>query len=177
MNATIAPTLHLVPRGRAGLACDDEGVSLGPVALVDAFRDADGWLRFRSRPAAEIDEALKLAYGARLGGLLARRRRSLSHIAELLSAGEGTRARMHAALMGFPVIDDEGMAKLSHLSQPAREVRSERPDITVTMRAAQARRTGLHQDEPDRRNRMRDRSRHRDWECDPRHRPLRERDS
>src|SRR5215472_1297220 len=177
MNATIAPTLRLVPRGRAGLACDDEGVSLGPVALVDAFRDADGWLRFRSRPAAEIDEALTLAYGARLGGLLARRRRSLSHIAELLTAGEGARARMHAVLMGFPDIDDEGMAKLSRLSEPVRDEPFERSDIMATMREAQGRRSGLHQDEQDRRCRMRDRFRYRDWEIDPRHRPLRERDS
>jgi hypothetical protein len=174
MNATSSPTFRLVPRGRAGLACDDEGVSLGPVTLVDAFRDADGWLRFRSRPAAEIDEALTLAYGARLGGLLARRRRSLSHIAELLTAGEGARARLHALLMGFPDIDDEGMAKLSRLHRPTRDDAAERSPITVVMCGAQARRSGLHQDEPNRRSRMRDRSRCRDRDSDPRHAPLRD---
>lgn len=173
MNALIAQTFRLAPRGRAGLACDDEGVALGPVSLVEGFRDEDGALRFRSRPAREVSEALKIAYGDAVGETLARRRRGLEHIAELLTDGEDARAKMHAVLLGFPDIDDEGMAKLRRLADARSDkVRNGYPECgggAVTMREANVRRSGLQQN---RRNLMRDRFRCRDG--DPRQSLLRD---
>lgn len=173
MNAPLFQTFRLVPRGRPGLACDDEGVALGPVGLVEAFRDEDGALRFRSRPAREVSETLKLAYGDAVGETLARRRRGLEHIAELLTDGEEARAKLHAVLLGFPAIDHEGMAKLRRLAEArSGELRKrflEHGDGVVTMREANARRSGLQQN---RRSLMRDRFRCRD--SDPRQSLLRD---
>lgn len=113
MNAPLARTFRLVPRGGAGLACDDDGVALGPVSLVEAWRDEGGKLRFRAKPLAEVGKAMRLAYGDAENETVARHHRGLSRIAELLAAGEGTRARIHAVQLGFGDIDDDGMAKLA----------------------------------------------------------------
>jgi Mannosyl-glycoprotein endo-beta-N-acetylglucosaminidase len=113
MNAPLSQTFRLAPRGGSGLACDDAGVALGPVNLVEAFRDAEGRLRFRTRPAADLAKALTLAYGADAEIMVARRHQGLARVAELLAAGEGARARIHAVLLRFPDVDDEGMAKLT----------------------------------------------------------------
>ena len=113
MNAPFARTFRLVPRGGAGLACDDDGVALGPVSLVEAFRDEAGKLRFRAQPLADLGKAMRLAYGDAESEAIARHHRGLSRIAELLAAGEGTRARIHAVQLGFPNIGEDGMAKLA----------------------------------------------------------------
>jgi hypothetical protein len=113
MNAPFFRTYRLIPRGGAGLACDDEGVALGPVGLVEAFRDDAGKLRFRTKPLTELGKAMRLAYGEAENEMIAHHHRGLSRIAELLAAGEGTRARIHAVQLGFPDIDDDGMAKLA----------------------------------------------------------------
>lgn len=113
MNAPFARTFRLVPRGGAGLACDDDGVALGPVSLVEAFRDEAGKLRFRAKPLAELGKAMRLAYGEAEGEAIARHHRGLSRIAELLAAGQSTRARIHAVQLGFPDVGDDGMAKLA----------------------------------------------------------------
>jgi hypothetical protein len=88
-------------------------VALGPVVLVEAFRDEAAKLRFRAKPLTELGKAMRLAYGEAEGEAIARHHRGLSRIAELLAAGEGTRARIHAVQLGFPDIDDDGMAKLT----------------------------------------------------------------
>src|ERR1700678_2377050 len=113
MNAPFARTFRSSPRGGAGLACDDDGVALGPVSLVEAFRDEAGKLRFRAKPLAELGKAVRLAYGEAGDDMIARHHRGLSRIAELLAAGEGTRARIHAVQLGFPDIGGDGMAKLA----------------------------------------------------------------
>lgn len=113
MNAPFARTFRLVPRGGAGLACDDDGVALGPVSLVEAWRDEAGKLRFRAKPLAELGKAMRLAYGEAEREAIARHHRGLSRIAELLEAGQSTRARIHAVQLGFPDIDDDGMTKLA----------------------------------------------------------------
>lgn len=113
MNAPFARTFRLVSRGGAGLACDDDGVALGPVSLVEAFRDERGKLRFRAKPLADLGKAMRLAYGDAEGEAIARHHKGLSRIAELLAAGESTRARIHAVQLGFPDIGDDGMEKLA----------------------------------------------------------------
>ena len=57
----------LVPRGGAGLACDDDGVALGPLPLVEAVGDASGRRLYHMRPIEEIAQAFRLAYGGRTG--------------------------------------------------------------------------------------------------------------
>jgi hypothetical protein len=50
MTIAFARACRLVPRGAAGLACDDDGVALGPVRLVETVADAAGCRRYRPRP-------------------------------------------------------------------------------------------------------------------------------
>ncbi len=64
MTIAFARAYRLVPRGAAGLACDDDGVALGPVQLVEAVTDASGRRSYRLRPAAAVTQALRLAYGS-----------------------------------------------------------------------------------------------------------------
>jgi len=117
MNAPFVRTFRLVPRGGAGLACDGDGVALGPVSLIEAWRDENGRLRFRTKTLAELGKAMRLAYGEMKSEVIARHHRGLSRIAELLAAGEGTRARIHAVQLGLSDIDDTGMAKLARAVQ------------------------------------------------------------
>ncbi len=113
MTIAFARAYRLVPRGGAGLACDDDGVALGPMRLVDSVTDASGRRRYRLRPAAEIAEALRFAYGA-APGEIERCRRGLADIAQLLTAGEPAQAGIHAVQLAFPEIAPAGMAKLAH---------------------------------------------------------------
>jgi Mannosyl-glycoprotein endo-beta-N-acetylglucosaminidase len=104
---------RLVPRGAAGLACDDDGVALGPVTLVEAASDPSGQRFYRLRPEAEVAQALRLAYGW-APDYIERCRRGLARVAQLLTAGEQAQACIHAVQLAFPEIAPEGMAKLAH---------------------------------------------------------------
>jgi Mannosyl-glycoprotein endo-beta-N-acetylglucosaminidase len=104
---------RLVPHGAAGLACDDDGVALGPMRLVDSATDAAGRRRYRLRPASEIAEALRLAYGS-ASKQIERCQRGFARIAQLLSAGERAQACIRAVQLAFPEIAPDGMAKLAH---------------------------------------------------------------
>jgi hypothetical protein len=64
MTIAFARAYRLVPRGAAGLACDDDGVTLGPVRLVEAVIDPSGRRFYRLRPMPEMTQALRLAYGS-----------------------------------------------------------------------------------------------------------------
>ena len=112
MTIAFARPYRLVPRGEAGLACDDDGVALGPLRLVEAVTDADGCRVYRPRPAEEIAEALRLAYGA-APDEIERSRRGLAEIARLLTAGERAQAGIRAVQLAFPEIAPDAMAKLA----------------------------------------------------------------
>jgi hypothetical protein len=101
MTIAFARAYRLVPRGAAGLACDDDGVALGPVRLVEAVADPFGRRVYRLRPAAEIAQALRLAYGS-TPDEIERCRRGLARVADLLTAGERAQACIHAVQLAFP---------------------------------------------------------------------------
>lgn len=103
-----APVYRLVPRGRAGLACDTDGVTLGQVPLVDAA-DING----RRRPDNEVAQALRLAYGF-APEEIDRCRRGFAKVAELLTAGEIAQAGIRAVLLALPEISRAGMARLAN---------------------------------------------------------------
>ncbi len=103
-----APVYRLVPRGRAGLACDTDGVTLGQVPLVDAA-DING----RRRPDNEVAQALRLAYGF-APEEIDRCRRGFAKVAELLTAGEIAQAGIRAVLLALPEISPAGMARLAN---------------------------------------------------------------
>ncbi len=60
MANPLATMYRLTKRGGPGLACDEKGIALGPVALVESFARTD---RPIYRPAEEVGRALALAYG------------------------------------------------------------------------------------------------------------------
>ncbi len=112
MTISFVRAYSLVPRGAAGLACDDDGVALGPMPLVEAVSDTSGRRYYRVRSAEEVAQAFRLAYGS-AADEIERYRRCLDRITQLLSAGEDARARIEAVLLAVPEIAPEGMAKLA----------------------------------------------------------------
>jgi hypothetical protein len=104
---------RLVPRGRAGLACDERGVALGPLSLVEPVPGKYGRRNYRVRSVREVAKALQLAYGAEAGGSAERRHQSLARIARLLADGEIARAQIEAVQLEFPDIVVNGMVKLA----------------------------------------------------------------
>lgn len=113
MSDPLFRTYSVVSRGGLGLACDDNGLALGPVTLAKAVRDAAGERRYRLRPLEDIVQALRLAYGPTQDQLVERRCRGLARVTQLLAAGEDAQARIYAVLLAFPEITPEGMAKLA----------------------------------------------------------------
>jgi hypothetical protein len=112
MTISFARAYSLVARGAAGLACDDEGVALGPMPLVESVSDASGRRCYRMRSAEEVTQAFRLAYGS-APDEIERYRRGLAEVTQLLAAGEGAQARIQAVLLAVPEIAPEGMAKLA----------------------------------------------------------------
>jgi len=123
MTTSFTRAYRLVPRGEAGLACDEDGVALGPMLLVEAVNDASGRRRYHIRPAEEVAEAFRLAYGFSPDEI-ERCRRGFDKIVQLLTDGEDAQARIHAVLLAAPEITPEGMTKLAH----AAALRKANPD-------------------------------------------------
>jgi hypothetical protein len=123
MAVLFARDYSLVPRGAAGLSCDEDGIALGPMPLVEAVSDAFGRRCYRMRSAAEVAQAFRLAHGS-ASDEIERYQRGLARITELLSAGEGARARIEAVLLAIPEIAPEGMTKLAQ----AVALRKDNPD-------------------------------------------------
>jgi len=113
MAIAFARAYRLVPRGAAGLSCDDDGVALGPFQLVEAIAEAAGRRLYRLCPEDEIAQALRLAYGAAPDAVECARR-GLADIVRLLNAGEQTQAGIRAVQLALPDVAPDGMAKLAH---------------------------------------------------------------
>lgn len=116
MTIAFARSYALVPRGGPGLACDEDGVALGPVPFVEAVTDRSGRRAYRMRPTSEVALALRLAYGADAEEI-ERCRRGLARVAELLTAGEPAQAGIRAVLLRLPEIAPDGMAKLMQAAE------------------------------------------------------------
>ncbi|MGH7063812.1 MAG: glucosaminidase domain-containing protein [Stellaceae bacterium] len=112
MTIAFARFYRLVARGEPGLACDEGGVALGPLSLVESISEVSGRRAYRMRPVAEVAQALGLAYGAGPDDI-ERCQRGLAKVAELLTAGELAQAGIRAVLLALPEIGASGMAKLT----------------------------------------------------------------
>jgi hypothetical protein len=124
MTDSAARSFALASRGGPGLACDVDGVALGPMSLVDSVHGDAGLRRYRERPSSEMTRSFRLAYGPMARNDLERRLRGVTRVAQLLQEGEDARARIHAVLLGFPDIAPDGMAKLA----AAASLRKDNPD-------------------------------------------------
>jgi hypothetical protein len=114
-GSTDLSKIQLVPRGGPGLACDGEGVALGPVTLAKKVPDPNGNRRYRLLSPEDMTKAPRLAYGSISDTVVGRCCRGLFRITQLLETGEDALASIHAVLIGFPEIAPDGMAKLAAL--------------------------------------------------------------
>ena len=112
MKTSFAPMYRLTARGGVGLACDEQGIALGPVVLVEAL--AAGHRRvFRPRPAEEIARTLALAYDDLAPADVARCLASLDVAAKALEARDLAKASVAAVLLKLPELSVDGFAKLA----------------------------------------------------------------
>ncbi|MGH7035819.1 MAG: hypothetical protein ACREFL_18970 [Stellaceae bacterium] len=98
---------RLVSRGGPGLACDDEGIALGPITLIDR---SGSHYRLRSLP--DLRRTLYIAYPKALAEWRERRIEGLRKIAEALESGNRVRARILAVQLGLPELGPAAVAKL-----------------------------------------------------------------
>lgn len=106
-------TFSLVARGGAGLACDESGLALGPIALSRKLYDPHRGVQYRLLPLDEMKQVLRIAYGSVHGAVTERRCRGIARATQLLNTGSDALARIHAVLLEFPEITPDGMAKLA----------------------------------------------------------------
>lgn len=113
MTEAISHRHALVSRGEAGLACDAEGVALGPICLVSRREGHDVWAAASLR---DVELALRLAYGHDDKNLARRCHAGLDRIAKALAASDVVRAAVEAVHLGLPPLDRKAMKKLAALS-------------------------------------------------------------
>ena len=106
-------TFSPVPRGGPGLACDESGLALGPIALSRKLCDPYRGVQYRLLPVDEMKQILRIAYGSVHGAVIERRCRGIARATQLLNTGSDALARIHAVLLAFPEISPDGMAKLA----------------------------------------------------------------
>lgn len=103
---------RLTTRGGPGLACDQKGVALGPVTLIDAL-SSNGKCVYRARPAEEIARTLALAYGAFSADDLRRCLSALDLAARALEAGDLAKAGIATVFLKLPPLTPEAFTKLA----------------------------------------------------------------
>ncbi|HWG79629.1 MAG TPA: hypothetical protein VN681_07645 [Stellaceae bacterium] len=117
MKSPFPPMYGLTARGGVGLACDEQGIALGPVVLVEALTAAGGRV-FRPRPAEEIARTLAQAYDELAPADVARCLASLDVAAKALDARDLAKASVAAVLLKLPDLSVAGFAKLAAECNP-----------------------------------------------------------
>jgi hypothetical protein len=105
-------TYRLAARGGSGLACDDAGVALGPVVLIDSAK-RQGRRIYRTRPADEIARTLALAYAPFTADDLAWRLAGLDVAARALEGGDLALATVATVLLKLPPLTPPALAALA----------------------------------------------------------------
>ena len=113
MTIPLKHAYSLVPRGGAGLACDEDGLALGTLAVVRARQDATGVRHSEVRSPDEIDQILRAAFGPQPDGAALRIHRGLRRAATWIEAGDLGRAGVEAVKLGVSALLPEAMAKLA----------------------------------------------------------------
>ena len=129
MAEPIFRTFSLVQRGGPGLACDDEGLTLGSIALAKRV-PGGGSRRYRMLSIEDMVTTIRLAYGIMPDAVIERRCRGVARATQLLEVGSDALACIHAVLLGFPEIAPDGMAKLAAVAS----LRKYNPDWEIESR-------------------------------------------
>src|SRR5690348_10768310 len=111
-ETAIPPMYRLTARAGVGLACDEQGIALGPAVVVEALAAGSGRV-FRRRPADEIARTLALAYDDLAPPHIARCLSSLDLAAKALDAGDLANASVAAVLLKLPELSVDAFAKLA----------------------------------------------------------------
>lgn len=111
MKYGFPPMYRLTPRGGVGLACDEDGIALGPALLVEPI-GAGSPRQFSPRPKEEIARTLALAYGDHAPDL-ERCLASLDIAARALEAGDLAKASVAAVLLKLPDLSVDAFARLA----------------------------------------------------------------
>jgi len=116
MNIPTQRSYRLVPRGGAGLACDEQGLALGGVDLARAQTDARGMRRCVMRSPEETAKILRTSYGPLRDETVLRLHQGLGRAAALIDAGDLGRAGIQAVMLGFPDLTAEATRKLAAIA-------------------------------------------------------------
>jgi hypothetical protein len=112
-------TFRLGERGGPGLACDRDGIALGPATLVDAV-EAIGQRLYRRRQDAEIARILDLAYGRQKPRDLARCLSKLDVAVRALEDGNLPLAGIATVLLRLPPLTAAAFGKLARAESLAK---------------------------------------------------------
>jgi hypothetical protein len=95
MKPSFPAMYRLTVRGGVGLACDEHGIALGPVVLVEVL-SAGGGRVFRPRPTEEVARTLAQTYEDLARADIARSLASLDVAAQALEARDLAKAGVAA---------------------------------------------------------------------------------
>jgi hypothetical protein len=93
---------RLAPRGGGGLACDSEGVALGPADLVRRDAKVLGGRRYEVRPRPGLGRIVGVAYGPQSEDVILRLHRGLCRAASAMEAGNLCLAGIEIVLLRLP---------------------------------------------------------------------------
>jgi hypothetical protein len=108
---------RLVPRGKPGLACDEEGVALGPISLVVRQRTQKGAWQYQPVSRDIIDRAMTAAYGNAYGLRREWFHSWLKAVAETMSAARHFTAQTAAVKLGLPELSPRAFSQLVDLAR------------------------------------------------------------
>ena len=103
--------------GSRGLACDEEGVSLGPVPLVLAERDGAGRRVYRAVSAPRLGKVLAAAYGPEFEAQPEAWAAKFDAIARALTEGRTAEAAIRAVHLRLPELSAEAAGRLALLAK------------------------------------------------------------
>ena len=116
MTIPLKHAYSLVRRGGPGLACDEDGLTLGTLEVARVRQDAMGVRRCELRSPGEIDQILLAAFGPQPDGVAARIHRGLRRTAACIEAGDLGRAGVEAVKLALPGLSPDAIAKLSAIA-------------------------------------------------------------
>ena len=97
-----------------GLACDEEGLALGPIPLIVHQRTTKGAWRYEPVPRDVVDRVMTVAYGETYGQWL---HSWLVDVAKAMSDGRHSTARIAAVHLGLPELLPHAFSELSNLAR------------------------------------------------------------
>jgi len=99
-----------------GLACDEEGLALGPIALIVRQPARKGW-QYRPISRDLVEHAMTRAYGSAYARHSSWFYSWLGSVAENMSAAQHFSARTAAVQLGLPELSPRAFSSLNDLAQ------------------------------------------------------------